>query len=410
MSSLWKARLLPASFRGVPFKVLSHEHSGGRNTKRHEIPDSDDGVNEDLGKKTDAFVIEAHVIGDNYFFLRDALIDAMKTKDNGVLIHPYFGVKNVLPEGYSVREDTKQGRIAFFTLTFAEAGNNIFPFSQIDNIVSFANTAVVAIEQIKAGFELGYSVSNLPAFVLESAVSNFEDLVDTFRSIFTNVRLDPNEHASLTKEVDDFENSISSIASDPEQIADSIDGIIEGFKNLVPDVPDSFTIDSASGRDDKLAVFNDLIVWDNGADELTENTPSRTAEKNNSKAIRDLVQQLSLVRLSENTVNKSFKSIDEAENQRSAIVDNIDIQLKKENMADETFQALEDLIAKLVLAVPDGKSGLSNIKTIDQKNEIPSIVLAYDLYESIDNEQDIIDRNGIREPGFVVGDLEVLSI
>lgn len=409
MTSIWKARLLPASFRGIPFRVKSHEHSGGRNNKRHEIPDRDDGFNEDLGKQTDAFTVEAHVIGDNYFFVRDALIDAMKTKDNGVLIHPYLGVKNVLPEGFSLREDTSEGRIAFFTLTFGEAGNNIFPFSQIDSIVSFANAAVVAVEQVKAAFEVGYSVANLPAFVLESAVSNFNDLAETFLSVFPNVRRDSEQHASLKKEVQDFQSNIESLASSPADAANSVDSIVEGFKNLVPEVPDSSTIDSSSGRDDKLAVFNDLIVYDNGADELPENTPSRLAEKNNAKAIRDLVQQISLVRLSENTVDKQFNSNEEAEEQRTSIVDNVDIQLKKENINDEAFQALEDLVAKLVLAVPDTNSVLANIKTSSQKNEVPSIVLAYDLYESLDNEQDIIDRNNIREPGFAQGELEVLS-
>lgn len=409
MSDLWKARLLPASFRGIPFRVLSHEHSGGRNNKRHEMPDRDGGYNEDLGKKTDVFRIEGHVIGDNYFFLRDALLSAMKTKDSGVLIHPYLGIKNVIPEGFSLREDTKQGRIAFFTLEFAEAGNNLFPFAQIDAVVAFATQAVVAVEQVKSGFNLLYTVADLPAFVLESAVSNLNILAESFLSIFPNVRVSSTNHASLKKEVEDFEANTESLARNGSELSLAVDSIIEGFKDLVPDPPESTTIDSSSGRDDKLAVFNDLIVFDTGVDDLPENTPSRTAEKSNAKALNNLVQQLALIRLSEATVDKEFKSIDEAEAQRTIIAENIDIQLKKEETDDETFQALEDLVAKLVLAVPDTNSVLANIKTTNQLNDIPTLVLSYDLYESVENEQDIIDRNKIREPGFAQGLLEVLS-
>jgi len=409
MSDLWKARLLPASFRGIPFKVLSHEHSGGRNSKRHEIPDRDGGVNEDLGKKTDVFRIEGHIIGDSYFFVRDSLISAMKSKNSGVLIHPYLGIKNVIPEGFSLREDTMQGRIAFFTLEFAESGNNLFPFAQIDAIVAFANTAVTAVAQVQNGFDLAFSVKGFPAFVTDAAVANLGTLAGTFLSVFPNVRLDSEKHAQLKKEVQDFNDDKETLVNNSSDLSASIDSIISGLKDLVPDVPESSTIDSSSGRDDQLAVFNSLIVFDTGAEDLPENTPSRAAEKNNGIALNNLVQQLALVRLSEQTVNKVFKSLDEAEEQRTTIVDNIDIQLKKSSTDDETFQALEDLVAKLVLAVPDTNSVLANIKTSSQINEIPTLVLSYDLYESLENEQDIIDRNKIREPGFALGDLEVLS-
>ena len=332
----------------------------------------------------------------------------MKSKNSGVLIHPYLGIKNVIPEGFSVREDTMQGRIAFFTFEFAEAGSNLFPFSQIDSVVAFATSAVVAIEQITNGFNIAYSVSSLPSFVLDSAIENLNALADNFLGIFPNVRRDSDKHAALKKEVDDFASQTDTLAANPEQLSASVDSIINGFKDLVPDTPDSSTIDSSSGRDDKLAVFNSLTAFDLGSSVLPETTPSRRALKNNTVAIEDLVQQLAIVRLSEQTVNKEFDSIDEAEAQRTSIIDSVEIQLKKD-IDDETFQAFEDLIAKLVLAVPDVNSTLANIKTRIQRNDIPSIVLAYDLYESLDNETDLIKRNGIREPGFTQGTLEVLS-
>jgi prophage DNA circulation protein len=405
----WKDRLLPASFRGIPFRVLSHEFSGGRNTKRHEMPDRDGGFNEDLGKKTDVFKIEAHVIGDNYFFIRDALIAAMKQKNEGVLIHPYFGVKLVQPEGISVKEDTNEGRRAFLTLEFGEAGSNLFPFAQIDAAIAFATSAATAIAQVQNGFQTAFVIAGLPAFIRDSAVSAILDLKDTFDSIFNNVRLNGTEHSDLKKKVEALGDNAATLVTDSAQLASEIDDIINGYRLLVPDAPESTTVDSTSGRDDKLAVFNDLIVFDSGEGDIPETTPTRTQEKNNAKALNSLVQQLSLVRLSQQTVDKEFKSNDEASAQRTSVIDNIEIQLKKTETSDESFQALEDLVAKLVQAVPDVNSNFANIKTTKQVNSIPTLVLAHDLYESVDNEQDIIDRNKIREPGFAVGDLEVLS-
>ncbi len=404
----WKDRLLPASFRGIPFRVLSHEHTGGRNNKRHEIPDRDGGFNEDLGKKTDVFRIEGHVIGDNYFFIRDSLVSALKAKDSGVLIHPYLGIKNVIPEGFSLREDTMQGRIAFFTMTFGEAGANRFPFAQIDAVVAFVNAAVTAVAQIKNAFDTAYVLSGVPEFVFETAKANLDELGETFEAIFPNVRKDSEAHAKLKKEVEDFKANTESLSRDSTALSAATDSIIEGFKDLVPDTPDSSTIDSSSGRDDKLAVFNTLVNFSLRSDSLSEITPSRRVEKANTVAVEDLVQQLAIVRLSEQTVDKEFKSNEEAEAQRTSVIESVEVQLKKD-ISDEAFQAFEDLVAKLVLAVPDTNSVLANVKALEQLNEIPSIVLSYDLYESAENEQDLIDRNKIREPGFTQGSLEVLS-
>jgi prophage DNA circulation protein len=409
MSDLWKARLLPASFRGIPFFIESHEHSGGRNTKRHEMPDRDGGLNEDLGKKTDLFRFEAHVVGDNYFFIRDALIEAMKTKSSGVLIHPYLGIKSVQAEGYTLREDTKQGRIAFFSLEFGEAGSSLFPFSQIDSHVAFATSAVSTIAQIQNGFELVYTVAQLPAFVLESAESALTDLANTVENIFSNVRLDSTQHANMKKRVDDFRADISDLARDGAELTTGVNGLIGGLVDLVPDPPDASTIDSTSGRDDKLAVFNDLVVFDAGVGEIPETTPSRIAEKSNITQINNLVQQLALVYKSQQIVDKEFKSNQEAEEARTETIESIEVQLLKAELSDDSFQALEDLVAKLVLAVPDVNSNFANIRTRNQLNSVPSLVLSYNLYESVDNEQDIIDRNSLREPGFAQGLLEVLS-
>jgi prophage DNA circulation protein len=54
---------------------------------------------------------------------------------------------------------------------------------------------------------------------------------------------------------------------------------------------------------------------------------------------------------------------------------------------------------------------LPSIKTIIPERTTISLLLAYDLNESIENEQDIIDRNAIRHPGFIPAKdpLEVIS-
>ena len=59
---------------------------------------------------------------------RDALIEALEAYGPGELIHPKYGMLNVVVVGrVSIRESHSEGGIARFAITFAEAGENTFP-------------------------------------------------------------------------------------------------------------------------------------------------------------------------------------------------------------------------------------------------------------------------------------------
>lgn len=409
MSDEWKKRLLPASWRGIPFFVESHELSGGRYAQSHEPPNRNSTFAEDIGRKGKVYKIDAHVLGDNYFFIRDGLVNAMEEEGKGILIHPYLGIKEVQPEGYSVRETTAEGRICRISMSFIEAGKPSFPFSEIDKVTAFITSAVVAVAQVKNAFQLAFKIAELPGFAKDSAILMLDDFTTTIDNGFKNVRLNGSEHSELKRKNDEVAENKVDLVNNPASLINEVDGIIFGLTELVPDPPASFTIDSTSGRDDKLAVFNDLLGFVGVSESIPSTTPTRTQERLNADALADSIQQLALIRLAEETVKKEFKSNQEAIDQRTLISEEIDRQLQKTTTSDETFQVLEDLQAKLVAAVPNTESEFNNVQSINQADSLPSIVMAYDLYESADNEQDIIDRNKLRHPGFAIGDLEVLS-
>ena len=74
-------------------------------------------------------------------------------------------------------------------------------------------------------------------------------------------------------------------------------------------------------------------------------------------------------------------------------------------------KALSDVNASIVEALPDVDADLPSLKEIEVENDTASLLFTYDQFESIDNEQDIIDRNNIRHPGFIAKGtvLEVLE-
>ena len=117
----WKDNLVDASFRGVPFFVDISTFNTGRRAVAHEFVERDAHKTEDTGKRSDSFQIEGHILGDNYFETKQAIIDACNKKGPGILSHPYYGLKNVQCMGLAVKEDTKEGRIAYLTFTFSDA-------------------------------------------------------------------------------------------------------------------------------------------------------------------------------------------------------------------------------------------------------------------------------------------------
>lgn len=408
MSDVWKGRLLPGSFRGIPFLMEAHDLKGGRNAVSHEPADRDNTFAEDIGRKSKVFTLEVHLIGDNYFFLRDGLIAAMDTKDSGFLVHPYLGVKEVQPEGYSVKESTDEGRIARLSLTFIEAGEKSSPLALLDKITGFVTNVVVGVAQVQNAFQLAFKVAELPSYAVESANALVKDFVQTIRDGIKNVSLKPEQQAELNKKLDDYDSNSETMVRNPASNAAEVDGIIALLKDVVEDPPDSFTIDTTLGRDDKLDVFTDLLAFDDGSESIPSNTPTRVQEKANARAFGDLIRRLAIVRYAEQSVNKEYESIDTAVSVRNTIRDYIEAQLL--SATDDTiFQFFQDLYAQIVDLLPDPNSDLANVITLDLLASIPSIVLAYDLYKSPDNERDILDRNRIQNPAFINGEVEVLS-
>ena len=94
----------------------------------HEYPLRDLPYADDLGRRAREFQVNGYVVGENYLQERDALIEALEAYGPGELIHPKYGMLNVVVVGrVSIRESHSEGGIARFAITFAEAGENTFP-------------------------------------------------------------------------------------------------------------------------------------------------------------------------------------------------------------------------------------------------------------------------------------------
>lgn len=128
-------QLQPASFRGVPFAVLSAEASFGRRQAVHEYPFRDKPWIEDLGRATRKIAIVGFLVedavygGGDVIAQREAMIAACETKGPGTLVHPTLGRLTVsVPDGGLVPiERWDEGRYFELGFSFIETGDRVFP-------------------------------------------------------------------------------------------------------------------------------------------------------------------------------------------------------------------------------------------------------------------------------------------
>ncbi|MBX6386930.1 MAG: DNA circularization N-terminal domain-containing protein [Microbispora sp.] len=127
--SSWTEGLRPASFRGVPFSVLSAEAGLARRTAVHEYPFRDDVWVEDLGGGRNTFGLTGFLVGDDVISLRDDMQAAAQTPGPGELIHPTFGSLTVACVDFRTAERWDAGRVIELSFAFVRAGERLYPGS-----------------------------------------------------------------------------------------------------------------------------------------------------------------------------------------------------------------------------------------------------------------------------------------
>jgi len=397
----WIDNLVPASFREVPFEVDSSEFTTGRRVANHQFPDRKFPYAEDTGKLSDGYNLEAFVLGDDYMQKRDALIEAFQTEGSGKLIHPFYGEKLVQCGPVSVKETlSKDGRIAKFTLTFFEAGDNRFPSSQEDKESTLIAFTAESFVQAKADFVEKFSVAQLPGFAVESARLSVSDALDAFDDATKDIVTLADEAAELAFSLRSLKSEITELMNAPSKLADRL---MDSLGLLT-------SVSFSSGE--AVKAFQSVMVFvPPSFSPVSVVTPTRTQEAQNISAVEKLVQRGAILNGCEQSIDAEYTSSNEAVEVRESFTDQLDIQLT-DTGNDLIFQVLQDVKAAMVRSVPDPDLDLAGIQTVTTEGNISSIVLAYDLFESLDGEQDLIDRNSIKHPGFIPANtsLEVVDV
>lgn len=395
----WKDNLRQGSFRGIEFFTKDSQAAAGRRAVQHEFPNREKPYTEDMGRAGKAWTIQGHVLGDNYFETRDRLIEAFDKKGPAELIHPYYGSLQVQVAEVNISESQLEGAIAVFTAKFLEAGDNRFPKGVNDKLAVLTGNVDGALNQIKSDFDNSFSITGMPAFAVDSAralIAKAQELFD-----------------SVTKPLADTAEGVANLAFATRNLVAETNDLLQSPSVLSQRLLDSFQLmeDAISISKSKTSAYSSF--YDFAGDEpVVGDTPIREREKENASTFENFMRRAAAVKSSITAVEADYASFNDAESARESITSVIEEQVRQiDNTDGELWQSLRDVNASLVEALPDVDTDLPSLKEITTKNDTASLLLTYDLFESIDNEQDIIDRNNLRHPGFIPKDkdLEVLE-
>lgn len=384
----WLENLRPASFRGVPFFVETSKRTLGRRVVVHEFPNRDTPYTQDMGRISDSFEIDGHVLGINYDEAKKKLEEVFNKKGPGELVHPYYGLMLVQVGPVEFTESTKEGAILYFSATFKEAGSNDFPKSINDKAAILADAADKALADAKSDFDKSFSVAGIPGFAVASARDKIAAAQKAYDSATKGIADISEAAAQLAFSTRNLVAETNDLLLSPSRLSQRLLGSFSLLKNA---------ISNARLRTDALGSFFKFGADDSGG---TASTPVRRQEAKNKDAFNNLMRRAAVINAAVDAQQAQYQSFNEAQEQRDEITTVIEEQIRTTEDT-ELYQSLIDLHAALVTAVPDADADLPNLRQVTTDDVTSSLHLAYDLFEDARTEADIITRNNIRNPGFI---------
>lgn len=425
--AIWRDKLRSASFKGAAFEVETHDSESGRRAEVHEYPNRDIPYVEDLGKRAETFTVEAFVIGDDYMDKRDALKDACTSYGAGTLTHPSLGDLNVVCTGCRISESTEYGRMARFTLTFQEAGEQASPTDSInykDKVKSLSDSAQTDIID---SFLENFSLAGVGTTTTNSVGNIAASVAESLSSALNFVNSQVTELTGLTDSVMGTDSFITDIWDTSMDAVDIVTSVINNVTGII-DNPLNYLgtpVYFAKSMLNSLSVITAFLSPKDAIKQLQAATTSETVtsgSQNTARAqkeaqltsqIESLSDRLSITEQAKALAGMEFTNSSDAQEALEDFIEQVETQLLLENVntTDAAFSSLQNLKAAVVKDIQTTIKKLPEVTGLTLAQNTPSAVLAYDLYQDLDRATEIVNRNKVRNPGFVPRgvDLEVLA-
>lgn len=387
-------KLLPATFRDVPFRVGVSDLGAGRRNQVHEYPQRDKPYVEDLGRATRELEFTGVLVGEDYVEQANALLRALETPGPGTLVHPWLGEMQVsLKDRGRISFDAGLGK-ASIQLSFVEQGELEFP------------AAVTSTQQASRKAASNLEQSAVDAFVKKFSVKGFQDFVAAAASgMLGNTlgvvsRSDVGKLLGLSNGLARSVSAAVGMVGYPSSLGYKLMGMF-GLSGLATSVAAwSNVVRSLSrlSKSDKLKSGKPSTVY----------TPSRRQADANAQAICALCRQgmlaqavgaSSLVGSKVDSAAVPVAGYEEMIGVRNELVSAIDAESL--TASDEVYAALQAARAAVWQDLTTRARDNARLDTLTPNEVLPALVVSYDYYGDAGRDAEIVSRNRVRHPGFV---------
>lgn len=368
----WRDQLQPASFRGVPFAVISGSVTAGRRLARHEYPQRDVPYLEDMGRRAREYKVEAYIIGPDYMSGRDQLLAAIEEEGPGQLVHRYYGTKLVAVAECELTESTEFGGMAKFTLQFVEAGEQAQPTVGIDSEAELLQVQDIAYGAIIDDFSQQFSVDGLPSWGVEDILSSLAAFLelDDFRGSAAPT-------AAVTSELE-------SLVAEPRRLASEVTGLVR-------------SVDRITG------ILGQPYVGVGVAGGGVQGPSARGVVRRQQAVMTSLVKRAALVRSAGLASSADLSTEVDVQTVRADIIrmfDEHDYAPAAPRASATVATALKAVRTASLVHLSRQGAALPRTYSMQLIEPQSALVLSYALYGDLRNG-DIVKRNNLRHPGFI---------
>lgn len=411
----WRERLLPASFRGVPFGVEGSDDRFGRRGQTHEFPARDVPYHEDLGRAARQSSLTAFLIGDDYLEQRDRLLSAIEEGGPGTLVHPWFGSLQVCIDGScSVSHRWDEGGYCAISLAFVEAGEQRYPTRGRDTEQALLDQAAALDVSAVDLFAQTYDVLGVPDYVVAGSIAQATAMLDELAgklAVFDAALLAP-----LTAIQDQVEGWLGPVRDGAAQFAASVSGLWSKVSDL------SQKPLQLQSQIRSLLAFSGLPslrpfgLWPTQSAATRRGVINRnaTAALLRQTAVAQALRLVATLPSVPAPVLVSRPAVDaQVAAVPSLVVGHQDLlELRAELGAvldQESLRAADDLVFQQIESVrvaahadlTDRASQAPRLVTLQAADVLPAVVLAALWQDDASRADELVTRNRIRHPGFV---------
>ena len=375
----------------------------------------------DLGKKAREYEIEGYIVQNkennyDYFTDKEKLISALEKKGNGVLVHPYYGIRKVnLISVSKFTEDIKEGGIVRFTLKFSD-----FSISEIKTVAPNYKK-IMDLQNVKSEVTLSdkfVKAFNATSEFVQNSLDDVTSAMNSVQSVIYSVK--GAVSSTISKSLGLVSSSIATLETtinSPCDLWGSMKSGVSALDELVglgSDVVQGGIIGGCSGvrSGNVITLTGESIPYDlgnsvcrgiievmnQGADGLQLSTSS---DSENRAVALDGFCSLMAMKLITIAIRIEFSSQQELLILRESIVDVLDSCMNKtddfvvfqelntlrSNYADHSINQSIELAKEITYEIP------GRIKTL--------LELSYDRYGDLSRDKEILKRNNLKNPNFI---------